>query len=134
MNVLKGKISNVISKDLISLVEIDTKVGKLYSIVFENTQTALYLKDGVDIWLLFKETSAGIIKSNNPVISSFINQIEGNVEEMIQGEILTEVLVNCKGERVSCVITTKSVKDMDLKVDDKVFVVIKTNEISLESP
>lgn len=56
------------------------------------------------------------------------NQFKGNIVEILEGPVLSEVDVNTPAGLVTSVITTRSVKDLDLKVGDQVIAFVKSTE------
>lgn len=59
------------------------------------------------------------------------NQFKGNIVEILEGPVLSEVDVNTPAGLVTSVITTRSVKDLDLKVGDRVIAFVKSTEVSI---
>ncbi|GAB2945515.1 MULTISPECIES: TOBE domain-containing protein [Aquaspirillum] len=59
------------------------------------------------------------------------NQFKGNIVEILEGPVLSEVDVNTPAGLVTSVITTRSVKDLDLKVGDQVIAFVKSTEVSI---
>lgn len=56
---------------------------------------------------------------------------KGNIVEILEGPVLSEVDVNTPAGLVTSVITTRSVKDLDLKVGDQVIAFVKSTEVSI---
>jgi len=63
---------------------------------------------------------------------SIRNQLEGKVKDIVHGPVVSEVVVETKAGILASVITSRSVKDMDLKIGDPVFVIIKATEASIQ--
>ncbi len=59
------------------------------------------------------------------------NQFKGVVKEIIDGPVVSEVDVETPAGLFTSVITTRSVKNLDLKVGSEVVVLIKATEVSL---
>ena len=59
------------------------------------------------------------------------NQFKGNIVEILEGPVLSEVDVNTPAGLVTSVITTRSVKDLDSKVGDQVIAFVKSTEVSI---
>jgi len=59
------------------------------------------------------------------------NQFKGTVKEIIDGPVVSEVDVETPAGLFTSVITTRSVKNLDLKVGSEVVVLIKATEVSL---
>jgi molybdopterin-binding protein len=62
---------------------------------------------------------------------SIRNQLPGTVKSIFSGKVLSEVVVETGIGDVASVITTRSVEEMKLKPEDKVFVLIKATNVSL---
>lgn len=59
------------------------------------------------------------------------NQFEGVVTEIIEGPVLSEVDVKTAAGQVTSVITTRSVRELDLKVGSPVIAFVKSTEVSI---
>lgn len=63
---------------------------------------------------------------------SIRNQLEGKIKAIVLGPVVSEVVVKTKAGTLASVITTRSVKDMKLKKGDRVFIMIKATEASIQ--
>jgi molybdate transport system regulatory protein len=63
---------------------------------------------------------------------SIRNQLEGKIKAIVLGPVVSEVVVKTKAGTVASIITSHSVKDMKLKKGDRVFVMIKATEASIQ--
>jgi molybdopterin-binding protein len=59
------------------------------------------------------------------------NQFRGRIKEIIEGPVVSEVDVETPHGIVTSVITTRSVKDLELKVDTEVVALVKSTEVSI---
>ena len=59
------------------------------------------------------------------------NQFKGVVKEIIEGSVVSEVDVETPAGLFTSVITTRSVKNLDLKAGSEVVVLIKSTEVAL---
>ncbi|HEY6773738.1 MAG TPA: molybdopterin-binding protein [Oxalicibacterium sp.] len=59
------------------------------------------------------------------------NQFKGRISNIILGDVLSEVDVDTPGGTVTSVITTRSVKDLELQVGTEVVALVKATEVSL---
>ena len=59
------------------------------------------------------------------------NQFRGKVKEIITGDVVSEVDVETPWGIVTSVITTRSVRDLDLKVGSEVVALVKSTEVSV---
>lgn len=67
---------------------------------------------------------------STPVIN-VRNQFKGVIEEIIEGSVVTEVDVKTPAGLFTSVITTRSVKSLNLQVGSEVLVLIKSTEVAL---
>ncbi len=63
---------------------------------------------------------------------SIRNQLPGTIRSIVSDKVLSEVIVETSIGDIASVITTRSVEEMKLKVDDKVFVLVKATNFSLQ--
>ena len=63
---------------------------------------------------------------------SIRNRLPGTVEEIVSDKVVSEVVIRTAAGIVTSIITTGSVKRMNLKGGDAVFAVIKATEVSVE--
>jgi molybdopterin-binding protein len=59
------------------------------------------------------------------------NQFKGKISNIILGEVVSEVDVETPAGIVTSVITTRSVKDLELKIGTEVVALVKATEVSL---
>ena len=60
------------------------------------------------------------------------NQFRGKVKEIIEGPVVSEIDVETpSGLIVTSVITTRSVRDLELKVGSEVIAFVKSTEVSI---
>jgi molybdopterin-binding protein len=60
------------------------------------------------------------------------NQLEGTIEELQLGGVMAHTVVRVGENLIESVITRRSAEQMQLKVGDKVKVVIKSTEVMLQ--
>jgi len=130
MNILKGNITNIHESESLSLVKI--AVGNIIftSIIIDTPESDSYFKIGNTVKIYFKETEV-IIAKNELLNISIQNKIPCTIISMKLGEILTELHLKFEDFDIKSLITTNACKTLDLKNDDAVLALIKTNEISL---
>lgn len=63
---------------------------------------------------------------------SIRNQLAGTVREIVPGPVVSEVVVKTAAGTLASVITTRSVRDLKLKKGDRVFVMVKATEASIQ--
>ena len=60
------------------------------------------------------------------------NKIKGTIEEITLGSVMAKVKINIGNENViSSVITIESVTDLQLKVGDVVYAIVKSTEVMI---
>lgn len=59
------------------------------------------------------------------------NKLQGKVKEIILGDVVSEITIDTAAGIVTSVITTRSVKELDLKVGSEVAAIIKATEVSV---
>ncbi|BET26977.1 molybdopterin-binding protein [Limnobacter thiooxidans] len=59
------------------------------------------------------------------------NQFRGKIKEIILGSVVSEVDVETPAGIVTSVITTRSVKELDLQVGTEVLAFVKSTEVSI---
>jgi molybdate transport system regulatory protein len=64
--------------------------------------------------------------------TSIRNRLPGIIEKIVSDKVVSEIVIRTAAGNVASIITTGSVKRMDLKEGDTVFAVIKATEVSIE--
>ncbi|KAA0943345.1 MULTISPECIES: TOBE domain-containing protein [unclassified Pseudomonas] len=59
------------------------------------------------------------------------NQFKGVIKEILIGEVVSEIDVQTASGVVTSVITTRSVRDLELKVGSEVIAFVKSTEVSI---
>ncbi|CAN5485571.1 molybdopterin-binding protein [soil metagenome] len=59
------------------------------------------------------------------------NQFRGKIKHIIEGSVVSEIDVETPAGIVTSVITTRSVKDLDLKIGSEVVALVKATEVSI---
>ena len=59
------------------------------------------------------------------------NQFQGVIKEILLGEVVSEIDVQTASGIVTSVITTRSVRDLELKVGSEVIAFVKSTEVSI---
>ncbi|HEY4060714.1 MAG TPA: TOBE domain-containing protein [Puia sp.] len=130
MNVVYGEIIDVASETDLSLVRVLAHGQTFHAIVIDTPATSPYLKKGHPVQLLFKETEV-IIARQGPLQISVRNQVPCRIERITAGKLLCELALGWSGIPLRSIITRTACEALDLKVDDPVIALIKTNEVSL---
>ena len=64
--------------------------------------------------------------------TSIRNRLPGIIEKIVSDKVVSEVVIRNAAGDVTSIITTGSVKRMNLKEGDTVFAIIKATEVSVE--
>jgi molybdopterin-binding protein len=59
------------------------------------------------------------------------NQFPGKIKEIIEGPVVSEVDVETANGIVTSVITTRSIRDLDLQIGSEVIALVKATDVSL---
>ena len=62
------------------------------------------------------------------------NQFKGIIQEVVEGSVVSEVNVETKAGTFTSIISTRSVKDLALKVGSEVAVLLKSTQAPLATP
>ena len=63
---------------------------------------------------------------------SIRNRLPGTIEKIVSDKIVSEVVIRTAAGAVTSIITTGSVKQMNLKEGDNVFAVMKATSVAVE--
>ncbi|MGX2030736.1 MULTISPECIES: TOBE domain-containing protein [Methylocaldum] len=130
MNRLPGIILAVASEGDISLVDVAVEENTLTAMLVETAETAPYLRAGNAVSVLFKETEVSLGKALSGRLS-LRNRLQAEVVEMLKGELLAEVKLDCGGHRLVSIVTRRAAERLELAVGDRVEALIKANEVML---
>jgi molybdate transport system regulatory protein len=130
VNKLTGKIILIVSSPHMSMVDVDVDGDVFSSIVLETPATGSYLKEGVEITLLFKETEVSIGKNLSGMIS-LRNRFKARVKGVEKSDILSKISLEYRSKKIVSIISTRSVDKLGLMAGDEVEWLVKTNEVSL---
>ena len=64
--------------------------------------------------------------------TSIRNRLPGTIERIVSDNVVSELTIKTAAGDITSIITTGSVKRMNLKVGDNVFAMIKATEVSIE--
>ncbi len=130
MNRFKSTIEEIESEGSMSLVNLKSGNNYFTSIVLDSPQNSKYLFKGNEIEIVFKETEV-IIDTNTKHSSSLRNRIPGNIIKIEHTSLLSKIVLKTDVGMISSIITKASAERLNLKIDDTVYAMIKTNEIIL---
>ena len=130
MNKLRGRITHIESNDHVSLVDVDVMGDSFTATLLETPDDAPYLRVGNVVEVLFKETEVSLAKGLSGLIS-LRNRVLTTVKQVRSGVILSEVVLDYRGQTISSIITTRSIKRLDIKQGDELEALVKANEVTL---
>lgn len=130
MNTLKGTINNLTESGSLTLLSILVENITISAIVIDTPKTASYLKIGKNINVVFKETEVIIVKGTTNGIS-MRNKFEGIIKSIASKELLSKIILETSAGKITSIITTNAVKQLDLKEGETVSAMVKTNEIMI---
>lgn len=130
MNILKGEIENIKVSGSLSLVHINVLKTRISAIVIDTPKTEPFLKIGNNIDVVFKETEVIIGKGIHHNIS-MQNKFIGNILSIESRDLLSKLVINTSVGKITSIITTNAVKQLELEIDTEVTAMVKTNEIML---
>ena len=131
MNQLKGTITEIRSVEGLSLVKVKTANETVFSsLVLGDTGSTEWLIEGKPVKLHFREIEV-MISTDAQLNISIQNRLPCTVHSLNTGEILSQVNLMFGETPVTAIITANACMQLNLKVNDKVVALIKTNEISI---
>ena len=130
MNKLRGRITHIESNDHVSLVDVEVSGDSFTATLLETPEDAAYLQVGNTVEVLFKETEVSLAKGLSGLIS-LRNRMNTTVKQVRGGVILSEVVLDYRGQQISSIITTRSILRMAIKAGDEVEAMVKANEVTL---
>lgn len=130
MNILRGHITRIVSNDHLSQVDVEIMGDIFTATLLETADDASYLKVGNRVDVLFKETEVSLAKGLSGLIS-LRNRVMTTVKLLRSGVILSEVVLDYRGQQISSIITTGSILRLNIKVGDEVEALVKANEVTL---
>lgn len=128
MNRLLGHISKVNQYDNLSLIEVNVNNTLFKSIIIDDSNSKYTINQNVEV--LFKATEVVISTESNQNIS-LQNQFNCQITEIKQGELLSDLTLNFGELPLHSIITTQSVKKLNLTVGQSITAMVKTNEIMI---
>ncbi|MFH6962633.1 molybdopterin-binding protein [Flavobacterium plurextorum] len=132
MNILNGTISQIQSHEGISFVRVQSNDVSFSTIVLDTPETSDYLKLQNSVKIIFKETEVVISKDLNPNISTQ-NKLLCRIESIHKGVILSQINLVHEQQVIKSIITRNACEELNLKENDTVLALIKTNEVSLSA-
>lgn len=131
-NQIMGVVEKISHGAVNAEVQIKLKSGNSLVSIITNTATEnLELNIGDEVIAVIKSSNV-LLSTENEMKLSARNCIKGVIEGINQGEVNSEVVINIGNEdKMVTIITTNSIKNMNLKVGTKVNAIIKASDIMI---
>jgi len=130
MNRIEVTIKKVMNSGGIILVDMEAAGLTLTTLLIDAPHNPVWLKQGNQVYAVFKETEVSIAKDFSGKIS-LRNKIPCRVSHIERGELMSVIHMTFMDYQIQSAITTRSVDMLDLIIDDEVTAMIKANEITL---
>lgn len=131
MNQLKGIIKEIQSHEGLSLVKVEGPNNCMFtSLVMDDAESADWLKHGKRVNLYFKEIEVMVAKDPGVKVSTQ-NRILCKIQSVDKGIILCQLELMFGETIITSIITSNACTQLNLKENDLVTALIKTNEISV---
>ena len=131
MNQLSGIVKDTKTHEGITWVKLETPDGyELTSVIIENSESFQLLQKNSSIGILFKETEVIIAKGDVSQIS-IQNKLSCEIVSIKSGEILCQIDLRLRQTTIVSIITQNACNQLNLKKGDRVYALIKSNEVSL---
>ena len=135
-NVWLGNVTKIETGVVNSVVTLSLK-GKdtIVSIITDNSVRRLGLELGKEIYAIVKAPSIMLSCDVDPKKISARNVLQGTVNRIESGAVNDEVTIDIAGSNtVTSILTSESVRSLDLKVGTKVSAIIKASSVLLAIP
>jgi molybdate transport system regulatory protein len=128
-NHITAKISDIKRDEINAQITADLSDGqKLKSVITKDSLNQLNLKIGDEIFMIIKASDVLVALPENLSISAS-NIIKGKIIRIMKGDINAEVKISAGNSVITGIITSESVKKLDLKEGKEVAAVIKASDI-----
>ena len=129
MNRLQGNVVAWETSGDLCLVEVEVAGARITSLVLESPETAGFAA-GKPVTVLFKESEVSLAASPTAGIS-IRNRLPCVVTAVVEGKILSHVVLDYRGHRLHSLITTHALRELALAQGREVTALIKSTEVSL---
>jgi len=129
MNRLKGTIIAIQHSGELSQVDIACDNTMVTAYILGKPESS-NLKIGNEVSLLFKESEVALAKDLKGSLS-LRNRFEGVIEKIVYGELLVEVTILFKENKIVSIISRRACEAMKLKERETVTALVKANEMTL---
>jgi len=130
MNKLSGIIKQIQKSGAIVLVDFDVEGQTFSALTIESTQSDTWLQEGNHIDAVFKEPEVSLAHNLTGLIS-MRNRMKCKVTMIETGVLLTKITLLFFNNEIHSIITTRALKQIQIKIGDEIEALIKSNEIAL---
>jgi molybdopterin-binding protein len=106
------------------------QLGK-YNLTMMSLELSQDIKVDIDVELTLKPTSVVLAKEISGEIS-FSNHIKAKVSEIVDGKLLSSIILDIDGSMIESIITKNSKNRLDIKLEDMLDIYIKASDISIK--
>lgn len=128
MNIIEGEIKDIFEEEELNIIQIKSQ-QELFTVLMLDFSSLENAKIGSKVELLFKENEVFIAK--NESLTSVENVFKAKIKALKKGKILWQIFLQ-GSQNISSIITAKKGQNLDLKMGDEVFYLIKANDITLK--
>lgn len=129
MNTIKGTVVSVNSANGLCEVEVKTPLGNVYAVVLKSPEEAEFVKENKRVKCVFKETEVLLLREK----VSQINLFEGTIRSLEKGLVLSMLVVDCKGEEIRVMLTSRQVDNLGLSQGTEVYMLLSPMHVILEA-
>lgn len=129
MNTIKGTVVSVNSANGLCEVEVKTPLANVYAVVLKSPEEAEFLKQNKQVKCIFKETEVLLLREK----VSQINLFEGTIKSLEKGLVLSMLVVDCKGEEIRVMLTSRQVDNLGLSQGTEVYMLLSPMHVILEA-
>jgi molybdate transport system regulatory protein len=129
MNTIKGTVVSVNSANGLCEVEVTTPLGSVYAVVLESPEEAEFVKQNKRVKCIFKEMEVLLLREK----VSQINLFEGTIKSLEKGCVLSMLVVDCKGQEIRVMLTSRQVDTLGLSQGTKVYMLLSPMHVILEA-
>lgn len=128
LNNIKAVVKQIHHVDGLNIVEFDFNSITLSMMSLELNSN---IKVGTTVILGAKPSHITIAK-NYDIEISYSNRIKTKIINIIEGKLLSSVVMICNDTKIESLITKKTRIKMDLKIEDEVVTLIKSSELFIQ--
>lgn len=133
INTLQGTIHQVETDGHVSLATVHTEGETFTALSYTTPQNASWLQKGQVVNLEFKAGDMAIAKLFSGALS-IRNYFKAMVTGIEAGNVLTEVILDYKGQTLYSVITNNAANALNLNEGDEVAGLVKSTELTVSLP